>query len=54
VCLQVLSELQQALLSKLQEAQQHLVATPASQHEQLSAQLQVIQQLLQTLATAQQ
>jgi hypothetical protein len=54
LCLQVLLDLQQALLAKLHEARHHLQATPASQHEQLSQQLQVIQQLLQTLATAQQ
>lgn len=51
---QVLSELQQALLFKVHEARQHLVDIPSNQHEQMTQQLQLIQQLLQTLAVAQQ
>jgi hypothetical protein len=39
---------------KLHEARQHLLSIPASQHEQMGQQLQLIQHLLQTLAIAQQ
>jgi hypothetical protein len=51
---QVLLELHQALLCKLHEARQHLLDIPSTQHEQMAQQLQLIQQLLQTLAVAQQ
>lgn len=47
---QVLGDLHHALLLKLDEARQQLLLTPAGQAEQLGVQLQLVQQLLQTLA----
>jgi hypothetical protein len=51
---QVLSSLQDALLRKLDEARQLLLQTPAAQGEQMGQQLQLVQQLLQTLETTKQ
>lgn len=54
VVLQVLGDLQHTLLLKLDEARQQLATTPAGQAEQLGVQLQLVQQLLQTLAAVPQ
>lgn len=51
---QVLDDLHHTLLSKLAEARQQLNATPVSEPEQLGQQLQLVQQLLSTLAAVQQ
>jgi hypothetical protein len=50
----VLGALQAALLSKLDESRQLLQQTPSTQPEQLGQQLQLVQHLLQALATVRQ
>jgi hypothetical protein len=52
--LQVLGNLQHVLLCKVDESRQLLQQTPAAQGQQMSQQLQLLQQLLQTLAATKQ
>jgi hypothetical protein len=51
---QVLSSLQHVLLCKVDEARQLLQQTPAAQGQMMGQQLQLLQQLLQTLAATKQ